>query len=149
MKPWMGPESQKHCYSKSVPCWHSPLFSCTKAPSNQVLSWPKRSRLSIASYWKTWTNYLANPIHSSLTTGFTYIWEIEKVTFHAYTKIKIFNASGKKKKCIQWLLFCALEAFWGLSVESPSKLFTWASSAHGLKDSFQKYKTHCYLGVSL
>ena len=97
MKPWMGPKSQKHCYSKSVPCWHSPLFSCTKAPSNQVLSWPKRSRLSIASYWKTWTNYLTNPIHSSLTTGFTDTWEIEEVTFHAYTKIKIVNASGKKK----------------------------------------------------
>lgn len=55
----------------------------------------------------------------------------------------------EKKKVYSMAFFCALEAFWGLSVESPSKLFTWASSAHGLKDSFQKYKTHCYLGVSL
>ena len=38
--------------------------------------------------------------------------------------------------------------FFGLPVKRQVELFTWALSAHGHKDSSQKYKTHCYFDVS-
>lgn len=37
--------------------------------------------------------------------------------------------------------------FSSLLVKNQVSYFTWALSAHGLKDSVQKYKTHCYSDI--
>lgn len=41
-----------------------------------------------------------------------------------------------------------LVVFSGLLVKKQVSYCTWALSAHGLKDSVQKFKTHCYSDIS-